>query len=223
MAYVVYRLIDGERLTDQWDEMSQQQIVGVVDTIVENLKVLTGIRVAGYGGLTTAYLARHASWLEFLTLSFQAGIDAARSNETLPSGILRNIEKIDQHYTEFGRCGNAALAWADISPDNIIVNSQGKLAGFIDFEGMLSGDPVLTLGYLYARYYETNFAEHILNSYNSAADDLFFRKVRFFAVLRGLRLMRHLTQPLPTGVERQPITQLLPGFAPALENLVRVG
>lgn len=221
MAYVVYRMICGERLTDKWAELSQWQKNRLVSEIVENLDLLTSIRVSGYGELTTANQARHTSWDEFLGLSVRVGVKAARLHGELPESILRSIERLETEYSEFAHCDNTTIAWSDISPDNIIVNSQGELAGFIDFEGMLSGDRVLTLGYLYARYYETDFAKLILDSYSSVADEPFFRKVYFFAVLRGLRLLPHLDRPLPTGVQRLPVSQIFPGFAPALQNLLR--
>jgi aminoglycoside phosphotransferase (APT) family kinase protein len=139
----------------------------------------------------------------------------------LPGSSARQLERIVEMADAVGPGTPGGLAWGDVSPENILVDGDGDLAGLIDFEGVLSADARLTFGYAYARFHGSDFLTQLLETSGRASDARWLRAVRFHAVLRGLRILRHADQPLPTGYPRMPVTEVLPGFAPALEALAR--
>ena len=99
-----------------------------------------------------------------------------------------------------------SLVWGDLSMSNIIVKSDGTLAGFIDFEGLITGDPLFGLGHLIAHEQETDFVNRLFRLYGVGDR----RRVDFYAVLRYCRLLPYCDQKLPNGTDRIPIGQYLP-------------
>jgi aminoglycoside phosphotransferase (APT) family kinase protein len=220
LSFVMYRLIPGKSLAEVWPSLSTHRIGLLAAEIARNVGLLTRIPVSGYGGLRTAKEARFPTWAEFLRSSIDSGMQAAQTAPGISAALSAKLEAFGETCGQFSQCNEPTIAWSDISPENIIVSRDGILAGLIDFEGMLSGDHMMTLGYLKAKFFGTEFGTRVTDAMQPGADASSTSKINFFAVLRGLRLIRHLHQPLPTGAERLPIEETLPGFEPALDALL---
>jgi hypothetical protein len=104
--------------------------------------------------------------------------------------------------------------------DNLIVQPADSLVGVVDFEGVLSADALLGLGYCYAAYGPTGFFGDLAHAWATPLSDNETRRVEMYAVLRGVRLARFAHLPLPTGGPREPVEKRFPGFVMALRSLV---
>ena len=111
------------------------------------------------------------------------------------------------------------LAWGDISPDNIIIDECEQFVGFVDFEGVIASEFDLNLGYLRARYEGTDFYAEMVTVWPTQSTLL--PRVALYTIIRALRLLRHGSKPLPTGRKRDSFEAFLPGFIPALNELLQ--
>jgi len=219
LAYVAYEMIPGTTLFEAAPHITAQQMHDLAAALSGQIALLGDVALDGYGKLLDGCTAEHRRWSDFVVPSLEAGLERLRAGAVLPKVGIRQLERIAglAHEVEPGARGG--LAWGDVSPENILIREDGSLAGLIDFEGVLSADARLTFGYAYARFYGSDLLAQLLESSGRASDAGWLRAVRFHAVLRGLRLLRHAGQPLPTGHPRMPLTDVLPGFVPAFEAL----
>jgi hypothetical protein len=212
-------MIPGTTLVEAAPHITAQQMHDLAAALSGQIALLGEVALDGYGKLIDAYTAEYRRWSDFVVPSLEAGLGALRAGADLPQIGIRQLERIAGFAHEVAPGTRGGLAWGDVSPENILIGEDGSLAGLIDFEGVLSADARLTFGYAYARFYGSDFLAQLLEASGRAADAGWLRAVRFHAVLRGVRLLRHAGQPLPTGHPRMPLTEVLPGFVPAFEAL----
>jgi aminoglycoside phosphotransferase (APT) family kinase protein len=112
-----------------------------------------------------------------------------------------------------------SLVWGDINFENILVTDDAQIAGLIDFEGCMSGDPLATLGYGYAVHGEDPFFQLMLQAALGLAPTQQDARVAWYALLRALRLARYAHFALPTGRPRDALVKIVPGMVPALALL----
>lgn len=217
LNYVVYRAIDGEMLSHYLMRGDQGRSATLAQELADLLAALAQVSFDGFGELSGPATARHGSWTEFVAASWQEGLAALERGRLVDVGVIASIRSIA------GRAGLARpvergqLAWGDISFDNILVDRDGAIAGLIDFESCLSGDPLATLGYAYAAHGHQPFCEAVIHASGLSPRD--HKSVLFYTVLRGLRLAPYLHKPLPTGHARDHLFQIFPAMLPALAQL----
>lgn len=218
LPYMIYRKLPGAAIGDRCDSLSDESLRAINRFLVDQLEILGGIRVAGFGDLESARHARFASWREFVGECFRLGIDSALSGGLVPLRMAERFEELSRQVHRFERGGPSVLCWGDISPENIIVDPSGCAVGLVDFEGVVAADASLNLGYLRARYESTRFYASFADNWAGAHKADVSARAAFYVVLRALRLLSHGREPMPTGASRDRIERFLPGLGGALEE-----
>lgn len=203
-AFLVYKKLKGTSLDDVYNSLSDEQKETLCCEIIDNYNLISSVKCVNYGSVKGIDDFSHISWREFLTESFDKALSIfeAEENESriaIGKGLLQysNKQTLDE----------GSLVWSDFSADNIIVTNDGHLVGFIDFEGLMSGDPLLGLGYLIAHGQNKDFTNRIIRL--SGAENR-QRQIDFYAVLRYCRLLPYAKFNLPNGEKRTPIAAFLP-------------
>ncbi|HYK01022.1 MAG TPA: phosphotransferase [Thermoanaerobaculia bacterium] len=216
LAYMAYRMIDGIALRDRLADLADREMHSVCASVAEQMRAMAEVRIDGYGDLTSAHEAQYTTWQSFIRAAFEDGIAAAGRRMLLEDALIDTLRTVCDHLDRFAAPETPVLTWGDLSPDNIIVQG-GRLAGLIDFEGVLGGEPELNLGYVRARYRETPFYEALLAHWPCVDHDQ--PRTALYVVVRGLRLLIHRHELLPTGERRQATESFLSDFAAAVNEL----
>jgi Ser/Thr protein kinase RdoA (MazF antagonist) len=178
------------------------------------------IAVAGYGDLLSAMTARWATWQEFVGVSVREGVQAVETFKLLTPRARAVLARLPEKVTEHLVPASPQLNWGDVNMDNILVDADGRLTGLLDFEGALSGDVLLTMGYALALYGRSDFVEDLARAWPEPLETNAWRRAQFYAVLRGLRIAPYYVSPLlPNGARRLPLTAVFPGGESALDLL----
>jgi aminoglycoside phosphotransferase (APT) family kinase protein len=219
---VVYEKLPGQPLRDCFSALSLVRRRALAEALVAELALLRTVVFAGYGDLLNGTTARWATWQEFVELTVQEGVQAVQSFNLLPphmkAALLRLSEKI--HELTVPACPE--LNWGDVNMENILVDEAGRLTGLVDFEGALSGDALLTLGYALAFYGWSCFVEALTLAWPEPLKASARRRVEFYAVFRALRSAPYYAHPLlPNGARRMPLAEIYPGLEGALESLAK--
>jgi len=216
--FLVYRWIEGTTLADRLPALTRAARDKIAGQLVSALSSLASVRINGFGDLIDAANARFPNAAAFFRASFVEGLDSVRRHRLLPPDLARQIASIR---ADFGSIGPAAcLVWGDVSLENTLIDSQDRLAGLLDLEGALAADPLFHLGYHYARYGDSEFFRSLALCWSPPLDPQAWQRIYLYAVIRALRLAKFAHLPLPSGLARLPLTELLPGLAGAVRNLL---
>jgi aminoglycoside phosphotransferase (APT) family kinase protein len=219
LAYVVYRVIEGTTLSEALPHLTAPQGQVLASELATCLFELRQVKLNGYGEMITGDSAADPSWREFVKRSFETGVASLEQSRLIDSSSLLRLRQ----FVDRTRCDvewqSCQLVWGDISFANIIVDSSGHLAGLIDFESCLSGDPLATLGYCFACHGDHPFWETLVHRWPQKFDDAGRERILLYALLRGLRLAPYLGCPLPTGRRRDPLFEIFPGVELAIKRL----
>lgn len=216
LEYMVYRMIPGESLELRLSFLNQQSLNRICSNLVNELLLLKEIKIEGFGELVSDTRASFPSWLSYVTQTFTEGIRSARSHHLLPLPLIDDIDFVHSNLDKFNYPGRPSLCWGDMSPQNIIVDGN-ELVGLIDFEGVLSAEFDLSLGYLRARYAGTDFYSTLAEHWPGGKDNATSARAALYVLVRALRLLSYGNEPLPTGIPREQLSTFLPG----LEDAVR--
>jgi aminoglycoside phosphotransferase (APT) family kinase protein len=212
-------MIAGATLSDMLPHLTAEQQQELGSELAKCLFKLRHIEHNGYGELVTADTAEDVSWRTFVKQSFADGIESLEHSKLIDSYSLFRLRKlVDRTHNDI-EWQSGQLVWGDISFANIIVDSSGHLAGLIDFESSLSGDPLATLGYCYACHGNHPFWETLVHHWPQSLDVTDRHRILLYSILRGLRLAQYLDRPLPTGHPRDPLFEIFPGMKLAVEKL----
>lgn len=223
LQYMVYRMIDGFPLSDRYTALTDASRLEIAAQIVAHIHSLHQVHLSGFGDLIDGSTAKFDSWRVFMQQSISDGISSARQNYVFNDDVITKLEAVALDLGAWSVQPGCGLTGWDISPENILVDNNNRIVGLLDFEGILSGDILLNLGYCYARYYKTAFFESVADAWPCQLTDHQWRDVELYAVIRALRIARFAHQPLPTGHTRTPVEDFLPGFKSALNSLVNEG
>jgi len=219
LTYVVYYMIEGTPLIEHLATCNSEQQSALAVSLAQHLFNLRTIEFEGCGELATGCEALDSTWEVFVEKSLRNGIDAIQKHSLLDKTMIAAVQRIvDRGFRGRGQPMHS-LVWGDINFENIIVDSNSRLAGLIDFESCLSGDPLATLGYCFAAHGKKTFFSMLLNAWAEPLDAKDRELIFFYAILRALRLAPYAHLPLPTGYARDPLTQIFPGIIPALAIL----
>ncbi len=216
---MIYKKIEGISLGERFAVLSNSAQRELGHRLASTLSTLTQVRFEGAGELADAWRATDSSWRAFAHRSFLEGVLAVRANGLIEEKLDRALYELEGQVDSYVGSEANASVWVDISLENIIVDSDGNFQGVIDFESVLAGNPLLTLGSCYARYGEHEFFHSIVRSWPVPLTEMQWKQVYYYAVFRTLRVAKYADQPLPTGLSRAPLVSVFPGFALALERL----
>lgn len=219
LSYMVYKKIPGHRMSKCLSRLSPPQRCALAGSLASEFALLRRITVTGYGDLLDGGTARFPTWQVFLESSLCEGMRAVESLRLLDARHITLLKTVSRRLHDLIGMVPSCLNWGDVSTDNVIVDSDGNLAGLLDFEGAIFGDPLLTLGYAMAFYGRSPVVEDLAQAWpdvNAGG----WRRAELYAVLRGLRLAPHYANPfLPSGERRSPLKDVVVGMEPSLESL----
>lgn len=206
VSYIIYYWVEGETLKDKNDKLSEAQINSICDEVVENYRKISEFKITKYGRVAEGGLFNYDSWKHFL----QSEIEQSRlffkhekddENVEICDGLYEYVEQIE----EPSNC----LVWSDFSLDNIIISEDNKLAGFIDFEGLMSGDPILGISYLLSQGGISRITRCILQKYGLYDKPKQRKLLDFYSVFRYIRLAPYSKLPTPNNSPRDKIDDFL--------------
>lgn len=203
-AYLIYAKLEGEDLNDVFDKYSQEQQKKISQEIIENYKKISSLQTTGNGIIRNYNKFSEKSWTTFIYKELHNSFCFLNTIETDFNNIVLQKYMFSFLSNNIKECKK--LVWSDFSLDNIIISKNANLSGFIDFEGLIGGDPLLGIGYLQARngnskFYKTIYQLNNLERYKDIID--------FYSILRYLRLIVYAKTNLPNGSQRTPINTFL--------------
>ena len=212
--YIIYKYIEGEELRNTWLYAGSDLKKRLIDKIVFNLVKIAEIRTYGFGKIIKDNHAEFQSWDQFLEKSIASGSSHLNRLPNVNQIKLLNYlrkQKKDIHGVE------KRLVWADLSLDNVIYNSIEDQVHFIDFESLISGDIHLCFGYLFAKEGESDFylslIERAKQVFNLSVD-----RIKFYTLIKMMRILPRLDKDLPTGIPRDPMFKIFPGIKSLVIN-----
>lgn len=216
LAYIIYEMLPGKALSNSFDNLPSKDQLALSKDIVSNIHALSKIQYQGFGGVgenETLY----SSWKEFLQIVITNGKGYLDHSNILDSYTKSRLNYFMTSTVDSLDHKIPSLVWSDFSVGNIIID-KNRLAGLIDFEGCMLGDPVLALGYLYAIEGESNFFLSIRESFAK-----YFKIessiITFYSFVRFYRLLKYVNQPLPTGAKRENVLEYFKGLKSSLQSL----
>ena len=221
LAYVAYYMIEGATLSSRLPTCTPSQISDLARDLAGQLSNFDAIEFRGAGEIVNSVIAQDHSWESFVDNSMRIGLEAVRRHALLDSNSIDQLTRIVDRGIEGRAQGMHSLVWGDINFGNILVDADYRIAGLIDFESCLSGDPLATLGYCLAAQGHDAFVAQLLRTWPEQLGRHEVETVLLYALLRALRLARYAHLPLPTGYARDPLTEIFPGITLALDELSR--
>ena len=204
LPFIVYEMVEGVPLTDSFDSLAADAQKSLCREIASNYLKISEIQNNGFGRIQTFNKFSNDSWIVFIMQVIDnAETMAEKQGDVSMKHCCKRLRKYALKIQE----SSPDLIWSDFSSDNIIVDKFGNLAGFIDFEGLLSGDATLGIGYMYAHETNTNFISKLMNAFRIPAGS---DNVAFYSLIRWCRLMPYQHLPLLNGEEREPLRKFLP-------------
>lgn len=214
---LVYEMLDGHTLADIYNSLSASEKLAISHEIADNYNRMSQIATAGYGKMESFGKFEYRTWQEFLLNAIEVANKIAEENHDAP--MLTCYEKLAE-MTPTIKEPQSRLVWSDFSSDNIIVTDNGHLSGFIDFDGLLSGDPMLGLGYFIARESNSELRRIIMASFDLTESSYL---IDYYALIRWCRLLPYAAEALPNGEKRLPLNEFLPHSYDLISKLYKYG
>jgi aminoglycoside phosphotransferase (APT) family kinase protein len=221
LAYVLYRRLEGSSLGDCWSELDGPARQRVARQLSAVLKRLNTVAIEGWGELVTAWRARETSWVEFVGRVIDEGMAVANETRALPAELLETVRSIRAALGSIPPPERPGLVWADVSPDNVLIDPDAGVAGLLDFESCIGGELCANLGYCFAGQVGTGFYEALREAWMDEATEAEAARIELYPMVRAMRIAKFAHGPLPTGRPRDSLEDLLPGLRPATERLRR--
>jgi len=201
-SLLFYSELKGQTLSDVYEKMTGVQKDNICKEVIENFNKISRIEPNGFGEMIGFEKWSFYSWKQFITSKIdKAEILFTENGDYDKIKLCKGLKR----YATNINCTKPHLVWNDFSLDNIIVSEDGKLAGFIDFEAMTSGDPLIAIGHQLA-HDKTDFINRIISE---ARLKPYQKKIDFYSVFRYIKLVPYLDLPLPNGTKRNPIEEYL--------------
>lgn len=205
--YLIYEWVEGETLKDKFNSLNDEQIKNICDEVIDNYNKINTIKVNKYGEVVKGGAYEHNSWNHFIKTEIENSRKYfKRINDIKHVNICNGLFDYVENIREPLSC----LVWTDFSFDNIIISKDNHLAAFIDFEGIMSGDPLLGIGYLLSHVPTHPFTELILERYNIGHNVETKKILDFYAVFRYIRLFPYTSINTPNNTIREPLDTFLP-------------
>jgi Ser/Thr protein kinase RdoA (MazF antagonist) len=220
--YLVYRRLEGSTLGDCWSELDATARRRAARELAAALELLHTLAIEGWGELVTAWHARESSWEQFVCGAIDEGVVVARDSRALSPDLLVAIVSIRAGLGSIAPPERSGVVWADVSPDNVLIDRDGGLAGLLDFESCVGGELCTNLGYCLAAQMGTGFYEALRDAWGAEPTELEAARIELYAVVRAMRIAKFADRgPMPAGGPRPTVEAFLPGLRPAAESLRR--
>lgn len=219
LNYVVYHRIEGVTVADQLSHIDPVRRCVLAEDLALHLHRLQNIAFEGAGELASSLTAKAASWSSFVEDAVYAGMEAIKQRMLLEPRLVKDIERVIRLGLPAFADSPQRLVWGDINFGNILVRADGNVAGLIDFEGCMSGDPLATIGYAAAVHGTDTFFSELQQAWPTSLSEEDYYLIAWYALLRALRLAPYAHLPLPTGRPRDPLIRIVPGIIPALQRI----
>lgn len=219
LNYIVYRRIEGETLADRLPSFDPVRRMVLAEDLARHLDHLQILTFEGAGELISCMAARDTSWESFVDDAMRSGMLSIHRHDLLEPALAADLERVIRSGAPAPIRAKRRLVWGDINFGNVIVGEDGRVAGLIDFEGCLSGDPLATIGYAAAVHGTDPFFALLRQALPTPLSEEAEDMVAWYALLRALRLAVFAHLPLPTGRPRDPFVNIVPGIIPALRRL----
>ena len=214
--YLFYKFIEGVPLLNLLPSLDTTTITAVAMQLLQNILCFSKKEVQGFGFLLTAEGPR-SSWQIFLLDALDRGTRYLSAIEELDQTTIDVLLDFVQKKISLVHIEKNCLVWSDFSPGNIIIN-HNHLAGFVDFEGCVSGDPLMALGYLFAIEGHSYFFEAVMTGYKKYFS-VSYEQVIFYTLIRLFRLSKYFTHSFPTGISRDPLLAYFKGVPIAIDYI----
>lgn len=204
--FIMYRYLEGVPLGTKFCQLEETSRLSLIEQIANNLLLMKHVRHTEYGERGNHTL----SWQRYLENVIKRGeMPLSKHNlleyKTIHRLMGHGLVSFGEHFSSV----SSVLVWLDLSVDNIIIDDD-KVAGLIDFESIVYGDPIMSLGFLYAKEGSSQFfleLKNCLRKHMIFNDDL----INFYALIRLFRIAPYLSQKLPSGEERRPVREFFQG------------
>ena len=212
--WLLYKYIEGQPLSVLLAGLTPAEVDLVAGQILDNMLHFTKEPVQGFGFLLLAE-GTFPHWKDFLLDAVARGslhLSAIKEFDQSTITALLDFAKKQIAQLHFE---NPCLVWSDFSQGNIIIHNK-NLAGFVDFEGCVSGDPLMSLGYLFAIEGHSVFFESVWLYYKKHFEAT-FEQIIFYTIIRLFRLSKYFNNTFPTGINRDPLMVYFKGVPIAVE------
>jgi fructosamine-3-kinase len=213
-GYLIYPTVTGINL--DFDALGETEKHHISQSIIGNISLLGNVSFEYFGSVTDDE-SKFSIWSDFLIDCIETGVKALASGGHLAGEELNTITRYMTTHRLLSVPCQPRLVWGDPKSENILVDNN-HLAALLDFESCFSGDPLLSLGYLFAREGDSTLYKELsakFNELNPFSDD----DIYFYALLRLMRISKYLNTVLPTGKKRLPVLTYFPGIQESL-NLI---
>lgn len=215
LPFIIYEMIEGVPLADRFDSLPVHTQTSLCREIAYNYLKIAEIKNNGFGRIQAFNRFSNDSWIDFIMQAIEnAETMAEKTGDVSMKHCCKRMRKYALNLPET----SPDLIWSDFSSDNIIVDENGNLTGFIDFEGLISGDPTLGIGYMYAHESNTDLISKLMNAFHISANSENSEKIAFYSLIRLCRLMPYQHLPLLNGEKREPIRNFLPNAYRLIET-----
>lgn len=213
LGFLMYHHIPGNDL--RFEQLSTDQKAGLSIAVIENLYKFSQLSYPHFGSVTEVD-PTYNNWNSFLDETIKVGLENLQAAEVVnPKKFIKIAKFLKQFERNHSYTG---MALGDLKSENIIINN-GQFKAMIDLESCFYGDPLISLGYLYAREGESPFYNSIAKSFETfipfEVEDIYF-----YSLIRLLRISQHLKTPLPTGKSRDPLTNYFRGISNVINDIL---
>jgi aminoglycoside phosphotransferase (APT) family kinase protein len=132
--YMIYQKIEGDPVGRRWHLLKDAQRRELVEDLCQQLRRMDDFPMEEYRhrfGLNP-----HLGWQEVMVSSLFQALATVREKEILSGATLQAIEKYIRENAYVLEEQKLGLVFWDVQLDNMLINSQNKLAALIDFEGV---------------------------------------------------------------------------------------
>lgn len=215
MTYLIYKKIPGVNLSQCFHTLTNEEKEILFNEIATNYHKLSTIPFTHFGDIMKNETLG-ISWKIFVKNTISENIKYLYNNKVFEGLTEENIYR-KFHKIFDKKIYNSSLVWVDFSQENIIVNNK-VLSGFIDFESCMAGDPIMGLGYLFAREGNSEFylkiKKHFLKLFHFDNEI-----ISFYSFIRILRILKYSNQCLPNGQIREEITDYFKGATDTIKYI----
>lgn len=207
ISYFIYEWVEGLTLREYYNQHHDEDYTTLCEQIIENYRKICSIKTKKYGRVAKGRMYQHATWVHFLKWEIELSRKYFnRLKDQRHANICDGLYEYSEEITE----PPSNLVWSDFSLDNIIINEDKQLIAFIDFEGIMSGDPIIGISYLKSQEPDHPLTIKLLSLYNANNDETINKVIEFYSVFRYIRLSPYTNSLTPNGSERESIDKFLP-------------
>lgn len=192
-----YERLEGRMLSEVYEGMSEDEKDSICCDIVNNYMRISEKPSSGFGRMLGYGKFAYGSMSDLIGDVVREAEGWIMQYESMNPQAKMVLDRFKKRVRSFRKMP-PVLVWSDLDKDNIIVDVQGRLVGFVDFEGLMGADVNLGLGFLQAHENNSDFVVRLMKM----LPELEKGEVDFYAMMRYLRILPYTHMPLPNGTKR---------------------